>query len=241
MTTAPRPPVAEAPSLEGLTRTLRHEIGDFLQTVYSTAAILQGRLPESMALERTVVKNLRERAETCRHLLDTLHDLVLPVVLAPAPMHPAELAAKLTNTAAARYPHLTLRAEADGSPEVQADPQRLMHMGMSLLDHACQSAASEVLFRTKSGPAPGDMHWIVSDDGAAVPPELLPHLFDAFSTSRRGTLGLGLGAVHKLATLHGGRVWAENPSRGGLAVHVVLPRHPPSEGEETPAGDGSPL
>jgi len=220
-------PGADPDLAQGLVRTLRHEVGDFLQTVYSTVAILQNRLPAPMTLERTVVANLRSRAETCKHLLDLLHDFVCPVTLTLLPMHPAELAAKLTAAAAARHPHLDIRAEAAESPEIRADPQRLQHIASCLLDNACQSAAKEVRFHTRPGPVAGEVEWLVCDDGPGVAPDQMAHLFDVFSTARRGTLGLGLGAVRKLVALHGGRAWAENPASGGLHVHVLLPHAPP--------------
>ena len=40
---SPLPPPRPMP--EALARTLRHEIGDFLQKVYASVAILQTRLP----------------------------------------------------------------------------------------------------------------------------------------------------------------------------------------------------
>jgi signal transduction histidine kinase len=216
------------PSLpEGLVRTLRHEIGDFLQTVYSSAAILQARLPTSSNLERTVVANLRARAEACKHLLDTIHDVVFPITLTLEPMSAVEVAARLVAEAAARYPHLDIRAEADTVPPIRGDAQRLTQVGNVLLENACQSAQSEVHFRTVSVPGRPEIAWVVSDDGPAVSDEQRDRLFDTFSTTRRGTLGLGLGPVNKVVMLHGGRVEVANPTEGGFSVQVVLPINPP--------------
>src|SRR5262249_6128925 len=64
---------------EAVARTIRHEVGDLLQTVYATAAILQERLPPEADLERRVVADMRGRATLCRNLLDTGHDLACPV------------------------------------------------------------------------------------------------------------------------------------------------------------------
>src|SRR5271165_435901 len=60
--------------LESVTRTLRHEVGDLLQTIYSTVAILQERLGTDNRLERRFLSDLRARAETCRDELDAVHD-----------------------------------------------------------------------------------------------------------------------------------------------------------------------
>src|SRR5690242_12596189 len=82
--------------LEVVTRTLRHEVGDLLQTVYSTVAILQERLSPGATLERRFLADLRNRAETCKNELDAIHDLVLPITLRPAPVDLAETVAGLT-------------------------------------------------------------------------------------------------------------------------------------------------
>lgn len=213
----PPPPLAE-----GLVRTLRHEIGDFLQSVYSSVAILQARLPASASLERTIVANLRTRAETCKHLLDTVHDVVFPVTLAHELVRLPQLAAELAAQAAARYAHLDVRAEAEEVPPVQGDAARLQQVGSWLLENACHAAKSRVRLRTVAGPGPGEVSWLVSDDGPALAPEQKERLFDTFTTTRRGTLGLGLGAVRKVVTLHGGRVEADNGPEGGVVVHVTL-------------------
>src|SRR5262245_19545532 len=54
---------------EAITRTLRHEVGDLLQTLYATVAILQKRLPADWDLERRILSDMRRRAESCKHML----------------------------------------------------------------------------------------------------------------------------------------------------------------------------
>jgi len=212
---------------EGLVRTLRHEIGDFLQTVYSSAAILQARLPSSSNLERTVVANLRARAEACKHLLDTVHDIVFPITLALEPVALAEVADRLIVDAVARYPHLDIRTEGTDVPTIRGDAQRLVQVGNWLLENACQCAHSQVRFRTAVRPGRQEVTWLVTDDGPAVSADQMEHLFDTFTTSRRGTLALGLGPVRKVVELHGGRVEPTNSGEHGFSVLVVLPVEPP--------------
>jgi two-component system CheB/CheR fusion protein len=70
----------------------------------------------------------------------------------------------------------------------------------------------------------------VSDNGAGIPPEVLPHVFELFSQGDRsldrtqGGLGIGLSLVQGLVQLHGGTVaaYSEGVGRGSRFV-VVLP------------------
>src|SRR5438132_3054476 len=61
-----------------LARLLRHEVGDLLQSVYSTVAVLMERLPAEMKLERRLISDLKSRAELCKGELDGVVELVLP-------------------------------------------------------------------------------------------------------------------------------------------------------------------
>src|SRR5207302_971864 len=112
---------AAAPSMsEVVVRVLRHEVGDLLQTVYATAAILQEKLPRDWSLERRIVGDLRTRGEACKNLLDTVHDLVCPMLLNPEPVYPAEVAAALVSTAGAHHPRLQIQAEGPSVPAIAA-------------------------------------------------------------------------------------------------------------------------
>src|SRR5262249_61520139 len=68
---------------EKLARTLRHEVGDFLQKLYASVAILQSRLPPEWDLERDILARLHHRAEQCKELLDAVQDFLCPIYLNP--------------------------------------------------------------------------------------------------------------------------------------------------------------
>src|SRR5262249_17725241 len=141
---------APSPSrlLETVTRTLRHEVGDLLQTVYSTVAILQERVSPDAKLERRFLADLRARAETCKHELDAVHDLVLPITLKYGLVDLAELASMLTASVGPRYSGIQVQVESSGPLPITADAQRLEQAGRLLLINFCQSAQSLVEVRT---------------------------------------------------------------------------------------------
>src|SRR5262245_45575083 len=103
---------------EAIVRLLRHEVGDLLQTVYAAVAILKERLPPEYPTERRILTDMRARAETCRDLLDTVHDLVCPITLSLEDTDLAELVRSVAGRIGARFPRVTLRLETDTVPIV---------------------------------------------------------------------------------------------------------------------------
>ncbi len=211
---------------EAIARCLRHEVGDLLQTVYATVAILQKRLPAEWSLERRILGDMRNRAESCKELLDTVHDFACPLSLALDQVDLAELTSLLVDAAGARYPQLNIKAEVGGAMLVLADGKRLAQVGTWLLDNACQAARQHVWFRISREPVDGEVEWTVTDDGLGVPAEQMERLFKPFYTTRYGHAGLGLALAEKMVLLHGGRISAANVPEGGFQLRVLLPAAP---------------
>jgi signal transduction histidine kinase len=207
---------------EALTRTLRHEVGDLLQTVYAAVAILQKRLPAEATLERRVLGDLRSRAEGCKRLLDNVTDLVSPLTLSIEEVDLAQVAAGVVAAVAPRYPALEIRAAPSPPVRVPADERRVTQVGELLLTQACEAARHQVWFRTQ-GPVDGEAEWTVTDDRPSVATEELEELFSPFEMIRHGNSRLGLALAQRLVLLHGGRIAAENMPEGGFCIRVTLP------------------
>jgi len=114
-------------------------------------------------------------------------------------------------------------------PHLRADETRLQELIYNLLDNAVKYSmpGSTVFLRAESG---GDSVRIsVADQGAGIPPDDLPRIFERFyradksrSTEQPGT-GLGLSIVKHIAQLHGGSVEAESEPGKGTTINVLLP------------------
>ncbi len=73
--------------------------------------------------------------------------------------------------------------------------------------------------------ASGVVRLTISDDGPGIPDDVLPHVFDAFFTTKgeEGT-GLGLAIARDIIVQHGGHIRAESTPGAGATMLIELPR-----------------
>lgn len=108
------------------------------------------------------------------------------------------------------------------------DPDRLAQLVGNLVNNALEHGAPDTPVIVQVDEADPMIRLRVTNRGPLISPELMPELFDPFSSSnsgsrRGGGLGLGLHIVQEVARAHGGNVNVE--SRQGLTTFtVMLPR-----------------
>jgi two-component system, NtrC family, sensor kinase len=67
---------------------------------------------------------------------------------------------------------------------------------------------------------------IISDTGVGIPPDVLPHIFEPFYTSRKDGCGLGLAICSNIVEKHNGRIDVESTSGAGSTFTITLPIQP---------------
>ncbi len=121
----------------------------------------------------------------------------------------------------------------DGDFLVKGDPRLLRSCIENVVRNAIRytppgSRVSIALRSAKSG-ASSFAEVVVADNGAGVPPESLPRLFEPFyrvSAARdrnTGGTGLGLSIAQRIVSLYDGSITAKNRPEGGLEVTIHLP------------------
>lgn len=127
---------------------------------------------------------------------------------------------------------ISVEREYGDLPPVECYPGKMNQVFMNLLVNAIDSidqgdGQGRIAVRTRPE-VRQDEPWIaiaVADDGEGIPPDVLPHLFEPFYTTKpvgEGT-GLGLAISHGIVQEHGGDFVAENVPGGGACFTVSLP------------------
>jgi PAS domain S-box-containing protein len=113
---------------------------------------------------------------------------------------------------------------------VNGDTVRLIQVFTNLLHNAVKFTGGGGCLTLAAEPSGGEVVVRVRDNGAGIPAELLPRVFDLFAQGNgrdraQGGLGIGLALVRNLVALHGGRVEvrSEGPGRGSeFSVRLPL-------------------
>ena len=122
---------------------------------------------------------------------------------------------------------IELAEEVAPGVSVLGDANRLQRLASTLLDNACKYADSHV--SVKLSKASGQARLSVTNDGAVIPPEDLPHVFDRFyrvdkaRVRSEGGVGLGLAIAQEVAHQHGGAITVTSSESAGTTFIATLP------------------
>jgi heavy metal sensor kinase len=117
-------------------------------------------------------------------------------------------------------------------PEVRifGDGARVRQLVGNLIDNAVKYGGTGCRITASVAQTNARAVIIVADDGAGIPPQDLPYLFDRFYRAERsrsgrtpGGAGLGLPICRTIARLHGGDIRIESLLNQGTTVTVDLP------------------
>ena len=213
-----------------------HELRTPLNAILGWTQLMMRGRHEPSTIERgleIVSRNTRLQAQLISDLLDISRIVSgkLQLEMQPVDVHAVTLDAIETvrHEAVAKDIHIELSLDAS-TGTVAADPARLQQVIWNLLSNAIKFTPNggriDVTLRRHDGQA----ELTVTDTGAGIRSDVLPHVFDRFHqadrsiTRRFGGLGLGLSIVKHLMELHGGTVSGDSPGEGkGATFRISLP------------------
>lgn len=216
--------------------TLSHEIRTPLNAVVGWTKILQGREADPALLKRAL-DVIERNAMSQMHLIDDMLDMArimtgkLRLEVQPVDAIQIVRAAIDVIAPAARAKGLSLETSLDGGgpAQVAADPDRLQQVIWNLLSNAIKFTDAGGVVQVGLTQDDEMVRILVSDTGAGIDAEFMPHMFERFrqahrsSSRRHGGLGLGLPLVKQLVELHGGTVSATSVPGSGSTFTVMLP------------------
>ncbi|MGZ5095814.1 MAG: sensor histidine kinase [Burkholderiales bacterium] len=221
-------------ALGELSTSLAHELNQPLTAILSNAQAAQrfitadnADLEEVREILGDIVQNNRRAGEVIRRM----RSLVKKEDLDPAPLDMGAAMREVTllthSDAVLRNINVSLELESELSP-VLGDKIQIQQVALNLLlnafDAVKDSASSQRTVVLKVEPDGGDMMRVaVSDTGSGLAKDAVDRLFDAFYTTKRDGLGMGLSISRSIVNAHGGRLWAENNRDRGATFYFTVP------------------
>jgi PAS domain S-box-containing protein len=219
--------------------TISHELRTPLTAILGWAHMLRTGQYEGdgayKALE-TIERNARAQAQLIDDLLDVSRIITGKLRLDVRPVAPGSFIESAIESVrpAAEAKNVRVQKIMDtGVVSVAGDPVRLQQVVWNLLSNAIKFTPKGGRVQIRLERINSHIEIAVSDDGAGISPDFLPHVFDRFRqadqriTRQHGGLGLGLSIVRHLVELHGGTVEARSEGEGHGSTFIVrLPVSP---------------
>lgn len=102
---------------------------------------------------------------------------------------------------------------------VNCDEVQLRRAFTNIITNALRYAKKEIQIECKADRGKAIVR--IRDDGEGIAPELLPHIFDRFYSTRKGGAGIGLSLAKEIVSLHKGTISASNDV--GALFEISLP------------------
>lgn len=207
-----------------------HELRTPLTTVSGNIELLRREPPLPADDRASVLADTKEEVERLIrlvHQLLTLARLDSGRPLAPAPMPLQPLLDDVCRQARLLGPGRPLGCDATAA-HVVADADALKQVLLILLDNAIAHTPPDASIGLRVSVDDGRVTLRVSDTGAGIAPDVLPHLFERFyrgdaARSGNGT-GLGLAIGKELIEAQGGTITVESVHGKGTTFVVTLPQ-----------------
>jgi signal transduction histidine kinase len=212
-------------SLGRLSTVVAHEIRNPLMIIKS--AVRQLRRHDSPEVAETATSIDEEVARLNRVVTGVL-DFARPISFALAESDLGGICRDAAQAAAASGEDIPIVVEARDA-SIVTDGERLRAVLVNLLTNAQHAVRA----RTEPPPYPPirlitekqNGRWVitVTDEGAGIAPDALPHVFEPFFTTRRNGSGLGLAISRNVIEGMGGTLRVESRPGQGTTVTLQLP------------------
>ena len=227
---------------------LSHELRTPLTPVLMAVAALEHdpELRRDVREEMTMIKrNIELEVKFIDDLLDVsrIASGKVPLKIEPLDLNGAvrEVCASFRSQLLDQHVSLALELSGDIGL-IAADATRLQQVFSNVFRNAIKFTPEQGIIQVTSARLdPARCEIRVRDSGIGIPPEALPHIFEAFEqgdtrvTRQFGGLGLGLTIAKALIELHGGSIRAESPGQGQGATFIIeLPGDRPAVAAAAP-------
>jgi len=226
--------VARITTLNALTASIAHEVNQPLSGIITNAStcrrMLDGDPPNIEGARETARRIIRD-GNRASDVITRLRALFSKKEFALEPLDLNEatrevIALSLSDLQRNRV--VLQSALAEDLPPIVGDRVQLQQVILNLLRNASDAMSfvedrpRELLIKTERDEQ-DQVHLTVKDVGVGFTPEAAAKLFQAFYTTKRDGMGIGLSLSHSIIDAHHGRLWAQPNDGPGATFSFSIP------------------
>lgn len=214
-----------------------HELRTPLTVMRTAIDVTLAKPGHTIGQLEAMSQRVRRSIDRAEAMVEALLTLAVSEQASPGRREPADLATaadEALQALAGEAHRLDLRLRARLEPAATTgDPDLLEHMVANLIGNAIRHNIRGGEVNVEAGSRDGEAFLRIMNTGPAVPPLVLPSLFEPFRrlegrASGGAGAGLGLAIASSVARMHGSTIRARCRDAGGLDVEVSLPGVPGS-------------
>jgi signal transduction histidine kinase len=230
--------VSRIVTLGTLTASIAHEVNQPLSAMItnaSTCVRMLGAEPPDIGAARDTAHRMVRDGRRAAEVVARLRALFTnkPTVREPVDLNEATSEVVALSRAELQKTRVSLRLELSPDiPQVSGDRVQLQQVVLNLLLNALEAVGDvegrprEVWIKTELDEE-DRVRLTVCDSGVGIGTEDAARLFEAFYTTKKGGMGIGLSVSRSIVESHDGRLWAVANDQGAT-FSFSLPRAPPS-------------
>ena len=225
-------------SLGKLSATVAHELNNPLAGILTYAKLTARGIREDAPTPEAQAELLRYLdviAKESRRCGDIVKNLLLFARGSSADISPNGLNGIVERAALLLRHHLEVAGvelsvgPCPGDDVLACDANQIQQALVALLVNAVEAMPGGGTLAIRARPRDDGVVIEVQDSGTGIPPDVLPHIFEPFFSTKSAVngVGLGLAVVYGIVQRHGGRIDVDSTPGRGTTFKLWLPRRAP--------------
>ena len=232
-------------SLGAMSASLSHELNQPLTAILLDANMVQRGLQANNLSRTDLIQNIQaieQNTQRASQIIERIRNFIRPEKSIRQCIDMNVLTHEVHELMAAelRSRHVNFYFTHDAHPAwVMGDPIQLSQVLLNVYRNALQAMAQtqtqarQIVVTTAI--QNNQVQVMVQDAGPGFLPDAMPHVGEAFFTTKADGLGVGLNISRTIAQQHGGQLIFTNAPEGGAQVMLVLPLY--AMGATDPSGE----